>query len=288
MPSTASPYRFLLISAFDLAPTGRYQMRPRSGPKEMRLMNYESVEPALRGVDWELHPGPVAPHGDWPVETREEFVLVGAARLPIVKEACDSGKFNGIALLGGGDPCFLEAREIGHRYGVPVTSCAHSQMHLASMLGDTFSIIDISEIHNMRMRDLVTQYGFANRCTSIRNINYPLPHPPYDDEYLLEAEKAKAVRGEPADIIDISMQHCIEAIEEDGAETLIIGCSALYWLRPILQQKLHEEGWQIPVLEGYRSAVEHLKLLVNLGISASSLSLPVERTAKWRRKKRVI
>src|SRR5690625_12488 len=172
------PYRFLFISAFDLPATGRYSMRPRSGPKESRLMNYEELKPALQNVDWELHPGPTAPHGDWPVETREEFVLVGAARLPIVREACSSEKYNGVLLLGGGDPCFLEAREIGYSFGVPITSCAHSQMFIATMLGSKFSIIDISENHNLRMRDLVIQYGFSNQCASIRNINFPLPRPP--------------------------------------------------------------------------------------------------------------
>ena len=61
--------------------------------------------------------------------------------LPLVKEACESGKYNAIILLGGGEPGFLEAREIGRRYRIPVTSCAFSQMHVATMLGNKFSIL---------------------------------------------------------------------------------------------------------------------------------------------------
>ena len=42
----------------------------------------------------------------------------------------------------------------------------------------------------------------------------------------------------------------------EGAEVLVIGCSAAYWLQPYLEQRLKALGWEIPVLEGYRSAIE--------------------------------
>jgi hypothetical protein len=44
-------------------------------------------------------------------------------------------------------------------------------------------------------------------------------------------------------------------------------------------------GWEIPVLEGYRCAIEQAKTLVNLGVSASGLMLPADKPKKWRRKK---
>src|SRR5439155_1498578 len=92
--------------------------RPFRGGKEERLMNYRDIAPLLDDVEWDLHPGAPAPHGDWPVELGEEFLLVGARRLPIVREACESGKYNAIVLLGGGDPGFPEAREIARRYRI--------------------------------------------------------------------------------------------------------------------------------------------------------------------------
>jgi Asp/Glu/hydantoin racemase len=282
---TQGDYRFLFIMAFTLPPTARYTLRPMAGPKEQSMMNYPDYAHLLRGVQWDLHPGPLAPHGDWPVEMREEFALIGAARLPIVREACASGKYNGIVLLGGGDPCFVEAREIGHRYGIPVTSCAHAQMHIANMVGNRFGIIDISEAHNMRMRDLVIQYGYADKCASIRNVNFPLPRPPYDDEYAIETERAQALRGEPSQMLEASVRESVAAIEEDGAEVIMLGCSAAFWMRPYLAQRLQALGWNIPVLEGYRCALEHLKLLVNLGLDASGLAFPIDHPKAWRRRK---
>ena len=228
-----------------------------------------------------------APHGDWPVELREEFALVGASRLPIVREACESGKYNAIVLLGGGDPGFVEAREIARRYHIPVTACAHAQMHTAILLGDKFAVVDISEAHNMQMRDLVVRYRFADKCASIRNIDFPLPRPALPDARPVHREQQRACAGERSDMLEAAVVASVAAIEEDGAEVIILGCSAAYWLQPFLQARLAEIGWEVPVLEGYRCAMALAKLLVSLGLDASGLAFPSDHPKKSRRKKLV-
>lgn len=285
MPATASKYRFLLIQAFRLAEGASYRMRPMEGRKEEMLLNHDQLAPFLADVDWDLHPGAPATHGNHPVELRQEFLTVGANRLPIVRDACASGKYNAIVLLGGGDPGFLAAREIGRQHRIPVTSCAHAQMHVATMLGGRFGVIDISEAHNMHMHDLIVQYRFAERCASIRNINFPLPRPGMTEPFPVQDEKARAERGEPSAMVEAAVRESVAAIEDDGAEVLIIGCSAAYWLQPILQARLEALGWEVPVLEGYRCAIEQAKLLVDLGLDASGLAFPSDRPRQWRRRK---
>src|SRR4030067_3440456 len=164
-------------------------------------MNCTNIRHLLEDVEWDFHGGPTAPYGDWAVETREEFAYVSAARLPIVREACKSGKYNAIVLLGGGEPGFLESREIARKYGIPVTSCAFSQMHIACMLGNKFSVIDFTETHNMFYYDLVARHRFTDRCASIRNINFYHARPGYKDESTIDAERAKALRGEPSEAV---------------------------------------------------------------------------------------
>ncbi|EKD21964.1 MAG: hypothetical protein ACD_87C00245G0008, partial [uncultured bacterium] len=56
-------YRFFLVQAFALPPTSKYVHRTIEGPKEKRLMNYDNVKHLLKDVEWELHPGPLAPYG---------------------------------------------------------------------------------------------------------------------------------------------------------------------------------------------------------------------------------
>jgi Asp/Glu/hydantoin racemase len=153
------------------------------------------------------------------------------------------------------------------------------------MLGNKFSMIDISEAHNMRMADLVVQYRFTERCASIRNVNFPLPRPAYADERPVSAEKAKAQKGEVSEMLEAAVAEAVAAIEDDGADVIILGCSAAFWMQPFLQQRLNDIGWEIPVLEGYRCAIEQAKLLVNLRVDASGLAFPSDHPPKWRRKK---
>jgi allantoin racemase len=285
MPEEKKKFRFFLMQPFTMPSNSKWLSRRVIGTKEERLFNYENFKPLLEDVEWELHEGPMAPYGDWPVENREEFCLVAAARLPLVREACESGHYNAIVLLGGGEPGFLEAREIARKYGIPVTACAFSQMHVASMLGNKFSVIDVAESHNMFYYNLVVQHRFTERCASIRNINYPLPRPPYTGERAIHLEREKALRGEPSEAVEVALREAVAAIEEDGAEVLIFGCSLTYWLQPFLQKRLNEMGWEIPVLEGFSCAIELAKIMVNLGVDASGLTFPSDRPKKWRRKK---
>jgi allantoin racemase len=279
------PKRLLLIQAFTLAESSIYYVPPTDRSKEAQLMNYEDFASTLADVEWDLHPGPIGPIGDSYVETREEFALVGAARIPIVREACESGRYDAVVMLGGGDPGFTEAREIGQRYNIAVTACAHAQMTIASMLGNKFSVIDISEVHNMHYYNLVVQYRFSDRCASIRNVNYPLPRPSNPDAANIQSEKQAATAGERSEMLERSLAEAVAAIEEDGAETVILGCSAAFWMQPFLQRRLDDMGWEVPVLEGYRTAIEMAKLLANLDLSVSGLAFPRDNPRRWRQKK---
>src|SRR5581483_7033909 len=153
--------RLLLIQPYSFAETSPLYVRPPDAARESQLINFHDYGHLLADMDWAVHPGPISPIGDSFVETREEFAVVGAARLPLVRQACESGAYDAIVLLGGGDPGFAEAREIGQRYNMPVTACAHAQMTIAAMLGNSFSVVDVSEAHNMHIYSLVVQYRFT-------------------------------------------------------------------------------------------------------------------------------
>jgi Asp/Glu/hydantoin racemase len=277
--------RVLLIQPYTFAETSPLYAPPRDGSREARLINFEDYGHLLADLDWDVHPGPVGPFGDSFVETREEFATVGVLRLPIVREAAAGGRWDAIVLLGGGDPGFAEAREIGQRHDVPVVACAHAQMTVARMLGHRFSVIDVSEVHNMQMYNLVVQYRFTENCASVRCIDAPLPRPSRPGACNVQAEKAVVEAGRPSILLDRAVDEAVAAIEEDGAESIMLGCSAIYWMRPHIERRLADMGWEVPVLEGYRCAIEMAKLLANLGLSASGLAFPRDNSRRWRRRK---
>ena len=153
------------------------------------------------------------------------------------------------------------------------------------MLGNRFSVIDISEAHNMHLCDLVVRYRFNEKCASVRNVNFPLPRPPEFSERPIQEEKLKAERGETSEMLETAITESVAAIEDDGAEVIVLGCSGAFWMQPHLQKRLNALGWEVPVLEGYRCAIEQAKTLVNLGVDASGLMLPNDKPKKWRRRK---
>ena len=277
-------YRFILIQAFQLPQGSPYRHRALEGPKEKSLQNHDQIQHLLTDVDWDLHPGALTTYGDWQVENQEEFCHAAAGRLGVVREACKSGKYNAIVLLGGGEPGVQPSREIARQYGIPVTSCAFSQMHMASMLGNKFSVIDLAENHSSYYATLVIQHRFSERCASIRNLQMPHPRPGYPELHLAK-QKETVLAGGTSEMLEAALTEAIAAIEEDGAEVITFGCSALFWMQPYLEKRLHEIGWEIPVLEGYRCAIELAKLMVDLGLTASGLTYPGDRPRKWRRKK---
>jgi len=262
------------------------QEKDLSLPKEKRLMNYEEIKHLLADIDWDLHPGPAVGAEQWGVENHEEFAYVTAQRLPLIREVIESGKYNALIAVGGGQPGFLEGVEIGRKHGVVVTGNAHSQMHIATMLGHKFSIIDLSEAHNMHMYRLVLQHHMEGRCASIRNINFPLPRKGMDPNVpQLGPEQKKAMAGEPSLCVDRAIEQSVKAIQEDGADVIMFGCSRLFWLRPFVEKGLNDLGYELPVLEGYSSGIVMAKMLVDLGVTASGTWLPPEFPKFYREKK---
>ncbi len=271
-----SRYRFLLIPPFRLPSDTEwgYQTLHLDGglPKTERLMNAEMTLPYLEGIQWDLHPGAEPTYGDWPVETREEFTYAADARLKNIREACESGRYNAIVLLGGGEPGFFEARELCRSFGIVCTANGHSQMYLATMLGHKFSVVDIAGVHNVYYRDLIYSHQLQDRCASIRNIGMRLPRPGVDEGPQLKEERRKALAGEPSVAVDNAIEQAELALTEDGAEVITLGCSGVFWLKPFIQAGLDERGWEVPVLEGYSSSILLAKLMIDLGVNASGIT----------------
>ena len=98
-------------------------------------------------------------------------------------------------------------------------------------------------------------------------------------------QMAKMARGEKSEMVEAAVVEAVAAIEQDGADVITLGCSGTFWLQPYLQQRLKDIGWDVPVLEGYRCAITLCKLLVDLGVTASSTVFPADRPKKIRRAK---
>jgi allantoin racemase len=158
-------------------------------------------------------------------------------------------------------------------------------MHVAVMLGNKFSVIDLADSHSMYYYNVIVQARMTDFCASIRTIDYPLGRPGHLDERSLATDKAKALAGEKTDGVEAAVAAAAAAIEEDGAEVITFGCSGTFWLQPFVREGLLELGWEVPVLEGYSTAITQAKLMVDLGVDASALLFPPDRPARIRHRK---
>src|SRR5690349_19540131 len=70
--------------------------------------------------------------------------------------------------------------------------------------------------------------------------------------------------GRQSEVVEAAVREAIAAIEEDAADVVTFGCSALFWLQPLLQKRLEEMGWEVPVLEGYSCAITLAKAMSTL------------------------
>lgn len=134
-----------------------------------------------------------------------------------------------------------ESRELTTR--LVVTAPCESSLLLAASLGHTFSIIVGRRKWIPQMHDNVRRYGLDSRLASFRTIDLWVPQ--YHED---EAETARRFREAGR-----------RAVEEDGAEVLVLGCTASAGFYAELQQQLG-----VPVIDSALAAVKYAEYLVDL------------------------
>ncbi len=217
-------------------------------------------EGLLQGIEWDLDEGI-----PWTsVGNREDLANVVPGVLKLVREACETGKYHAIVILGGLEPGLYAAKEIGAQYGIPVVGATSSEVIFAYALGHRYSVIDVLEAMAITIRQNLMSYGMNEKCASVRSIEIPMAE----------------FRARQSEALEAFMRESIDAIEKDGADVIVCGCSLTYFLQPMAQKRLKEMGYDVPVLHGYKCAIELAKALVNLRVSQGQIAFPSKKPKK--------
>jgi allantoin racemase len=134
-----------------------------------------------------------------------------------------------------------EGREVARR--MVVTAPCEASVLLAASLGSTFSIIVGRRKWIPQMRENVRAYGLESRLASFRPLDLGVL-----DYHVDEAETARR-------FYDAGRR----AVEEDGAEVIILGCTASDGFYRELQERLG-----VPVIDAAIAAVKRAEHLVEL------------------------
>ena len=128
----------------------------------------------------------------------------------------------------------------------PVVGIGEASMKLASMLGHRFSVLSTSPDSVPNKQAVVHKYYLSGSLASVRSPKTPL-HDLSNDALFLQLGK--------------------EALEQDRAEVLVLGCAGLCELAETLHEQLG-----VPVLDGVVCGLIIAEGLVRAGYSTSKIS----------------
>lgn len=170
----------------------------------------------------------------------------------------ESEDVDGYVIACFGDPGLLAARELTRS---PVIGIAEAAMHAASLIATSFSIVTTLSRTRIIAQHLVENYGMIRFCRNIRSTDLAV----LDLES--DGNARKIITGE-----------CRQALIEDGAEAIVLGCSGMASLAKEISQEIGA-----PVIDGVGAAVKFVEVLVSLGLETSkvdSLAFPIPKPYK--------
>ncbi|WOS64860.1 aspartate/glutamate racemase family protein [Sinorhizobium fredii] len=149
------------------------------------------------------------------------------------------------AIIACFDDTGLEAARALAR--IPVVGLCESAVLTAALLSQRFTVITTLERSRVLIENLVRRYGMGDRA-KVRAADIPV----------LELEDAAS------SALDKLKGQIERALEEDGAEAIVLGCAGMADLAQSLQRQ-----YGVPVIDGVSAAVKQAEALVAQGLMTS-------------------
>lgn len=173
----------------------------------------------------------------------DEYLAIPGVLQEIVKGEQEGADAYIIACFG--DPGLQAAREITDK---PVLGIAESAIATAKVLAPYFSIVSVLDRSRKVTEDVVKNYGAEPFCRSIRSTGLSVL------EFGRNPEMGLAALA----------QQGRKAVEEDGAECILLGCAGFVDFVDSLKEELG-----VPVLDGVMPAIKLAEAYVKMGVKTS-------------------
>jgi allantoin racemase len=185
-------------------------------------------------------------HGPVSIESSFDEALAGLPTLELVRKANREG-YDAIIIACFSDPALDAAKEIS---SIPVIGIEEATMHVAAILGHKFSITTALP-NRAPTRDVhVRLRGLESAFASTLVMNMPVLE--------MDAHPEKAKQR----ILELARQ----AVAEDGAEVIILGCAGLAGYAADVERELG-----VVVLDPTSVAFKLAEMLVDLGLRHSKI-----------------
>ena len=168
--------------------------------------------------------------------------------LDLVKKANQEG-YDAVILACFSDPGLEAAKEISQ---IPVIGIEESSLHMAAMLGAKFSVMTPRKQRIPSKREHVHMRGLEHFLASVRSLDLSVAE--------TDADPEKTKRR----VFEVAKK----AVEEDGAEVIILGCAGMAGYAPEIEKKLN-----VKVVDPSAVALKVAEAMVDLGLVHSKVGL---------------
>ncbi|QXO16182.1 MULTISPECIES: aspartate/glutamate racemase family protein [Vibrio] len=183
-------------------------------------------------------------HGPESIECAVDETIAAAAMLDVIAQGEAEG-VNAHIVACFGDPAIDAARELAK---APVIGIAGAAFQLASLVSHKFGVVTTMSRTLPAAHHLLHRYGYHHLCTGVRAT----------DIAVLDLEHIQA------DVYKQLVDECRAAIEQDGAEAIVLGCAGMSDLANEISSEL-----QVPVIDGVVAAVKLAESLHALNLTTS-------------------
>jgi allantoin racemase len=218
------------------------------GPGELARRQAVLQRAAFPGTDVEVID---VPEGPFSIESAYEEYLSVPATMDAIRELERRGT-DGAIVGCFGDPGVDAARELVE---MPVVGPGEAAMLLAASLGHRFSVVTVLDSIVQPLRRLAWSTGVLDKLASVRSVGIPV----------LELYRD----------LDFTFGRMVEVgrrcIEEDGADTLILGCMTMAFSE---RHRDLEASLGVPVISPAHASLKLLEALVGAGLRHSKRAYP--------------
>lgn len=176
-----------------------------------------------------------------------EFLETGEV-LKNVHTAMERG-FDAFLIGNIGDPGIREAREFA---SIPVLGLCESSLHLACIMGASFSLVTINDKFTPRIVENVDRYGLRGRMAAVNRMRV---------ERLMDLAAAYTEADARARVVD-QFNIAARANAEAGAEVVIAAGGVVMAL--LADNDIHETPDGIPILNGITALVKMGEMAVRM------------------------
>lgn len=148
------------------------------------------------------------------------------------------------------------------RLTIPVIGPGQVAFHVACMLGHKFSIITMWDEWFHLYRKVLTEYGLWHRLASMRSIK-------------TRPDLSELLSGKEEVIFAKLEQESLRAIEEDGADVIVLGSTTMHQSHGFLKQRL-----PVPVINPGLIAYKLCEVFLELGLAHSKHAFPPPEVPK--------